>query len=927
MLLRHVRPRRMFFSMVALCAVGFSSSAGAAAPAAGAQLPDTGLFAPVAAQQRALRVRLSALAGGAVTAERLRLLLATGQVDEAAVQAPRAVGNSIDVAVIRGMVDLTRQEFGALRLLVDRLGRDAVRGTSARQLRYDWLYARDDAAAIDSLTGAAVRGQMDGEMVPELLAAGRLAYDMLNYPRADSLFSRALAALPQARADATVGGDEAALRSIALTGRGLVRQKLRDWDASLVLLRDALAARATPNALLALTESLIRLGRTDEAISAAQWAVRLNPYHEAGHYLLGNGYARRNYSQLRAASAGSFADRRGERSLAAADSLLAAGDRAGARRAYGSVVRTHPSWADARVRLASLDFEDGRFAESRDGCFAALRQCPEYGRAHAVLAKALEAQRFQVDVHRADYEARFAAAPLPEVPGIESFVGNWRSLSPRHQKRVALSMAPWRSFIPVLVEGGATFYVKPLYMLLSECPNLETLRDQRIGYDSRLWDDVRGCGGYHTVTGIEDVERTVFDRYNTVLHELSHQVHGVLPADDGRNIQEHYRRAKDRDETTREGFLSRYAGGSVYEYFAEGVNALASPMRDAYDPREIVRERLDRRDRDLRRLVEQLLARTEVGESYPIAYAAGGDDRVGRGQVDEGLPFYRRALERSPANEVVLLSFSQALALGNHPAQAESVAALAAAAQPTSGAARVARAEAAWHAGRDLGDVMRELAADRSTVRTEDRAQVAGALGRMAWNAGDAQRALAEYDSVLAYQADSPQGLGGRAMALSLAGQSDSAFVQFDRAVRVRTGEVGLRCAYAEALLTAGRLGPARTQLHEAELLDERQPEAEALRAWSELLAGRLAAARRHARRALEWGPWSDLAVIVAGGIEARAGNRAAADRVWAPVLERVSRNAPPENVYRTGMSAWEETHTLPATQRRLLASFQAGAR
>jgi hypothetical protein len=36
-------------------------------------------------------------------------------------------------------------------------------------------------------------------------------------------------------------------------------------------------------------------------------------------------------------------------------------------------------------------------------------------------------------------------------------------------------------------------------MLLSETPGLATLRDTRINYDSRLWDDVRGAGGYNTV--------------------------------------------------------------------------------------------------------------------------------------------------------------------------------------------------------------------------------------------------------------------------------------------------------------------------------------------------------------------------------------------------------------------------------------------
>ena len=131
---------------------------------------------------------------------------------------------------------------------------------------------------------------------------------------------------------------------------------------------------------------------------------------------------------------------------------------------------------------------------------------------------------------------------MPDVPGIETFVVNWRSLSPRHQKRVALSIAPWKSYIPVLVESGSTYYIKPLYELLSETPGQELLRDQRINYDSRLWDDVRGCGGYNTVTGVEDVERSILDRYNTVLHELTHQVHGVLTAAQKREIQELYRR-------------------------------------------------------------------------------------------------------------------------------------------------------------------------------------------------------------------------------------------------------------------------------------------------------------------------------------------------------------------------------------------------
>ena len=46
-------------------------------------------------------------------------------------------------------------------------------------------------------------------------------------------------------------------------------------------------------------------------------------------------------------------------------SLLAAGPRAPAREPYEALVRAHPEWADARVRLASLDFEDWRFDAAR----------------------------------------------------------------------------------------------------------------------------------------------------------------------------------------------------------------------------------------------------------------------------------------------------------------------------------------------------------------------------------------------------------------------------------------------------------------------------------------------------------------------------------------------------------------------------------
>lgn len=892
---------------------------GSAAPA----LPDTGLFAPVAAQQAA---RITAIRDGdAHSPGEFRLRLAAGLTDAAAALLPRLSGDPREAEVTRARVLLARQDYPAAKPVLARLLAGACDRDDERSVRFQWAYACDDPRTVDSLSHGAVTARDDGAHVPELLAAGRLAYDRLDYNRADSCFRRALAVSPAPVSPLAWGSEPQARRAAALTGVALVQQKHRQYDASLATLREALAQHASADVLMALTETLIRMGRTDEAISAAEWAVKLAPYHEAAHYLLGNGYARKNYTQLAAAYPSSFASKVGRAALARADSLLGAGKRAAARSAYASVIAAHPAWVDARMRLASLDYEDARYDACARACFTALATCPEYGRAHAILAKALEAQRFAIDVHSAGYEARFAAMPVPAVPGIETFVSNWRSLSPRIQKRVALSVAPWKSYVPVLIAGGSTFYIKPLYMLLSECPHLQTLRDTRIEYDSRLWDDVRGCGGYSTVTGLEDVARTVRDKYNTVLHELSHQVHAILPTDDVRAIQALYAAAKVRDDATHDGFLSRYAGGSVFEYLAEGANSLHSPMRDQYDSREVVRERLDRIDPALRDTVSALMARTDVKACYPVAYTGGGDDHISRGEVADALPLYRKALEYDPTNETALVSLTHAQVLAGHADEAEKTAELAVKSHPASGNVQTAAAEAAWCAGHGAGAAIAMLIAARPQVLAGDRHLLDAAIGGFDQIVGDAQGALAAYDSLLSYQSDSPEGLAGRAAALALSGDGEAAFAQYEKAVRMRTGIAGLRCDYARDLLRAGKLTEARAQLDAAKLLDERNAEAEALRAYADLKAGDIASARTHAEQALAWGAHCDLAQIVALAAASKTGRIDHTRKAWAPFFARDTPGSRPGYVFRRDLSVWEPTRVWSAADRAIAIELGVG--
>jgi tetratricopeptide (TPR) repeat protein len=204
-------------------------------------------------------------------------------------------------------------------------------------------------------------------------------------------------------------------------------------------------------------------------------------------------------------------------------------------------------------------------------------------------------------------------------------------------------------------------------------------------------------------------------------------------------------------------------------------------------------------------------------------------------------------------------------------------------------------------------------------VRAEDRYQVDLARGSFAWTRGDAAVSLAAYDSVLAYQSDQPEGLWGRASALALAGRWTDAFPAYDKAVRMRTGVVGLRCDYARDLLRAGKVVEAKAQLDEARLLDAEDPTAEALRGWADLAGGNTAGAKAHANQALAWGPWSDLARIILGRAESAAGNAAGAQAALAPVRERIAKNAPPEYVYRDRLSTWDAVHELPSVERSLL--------
>jgi tetratricopeptide (TPR) repeat protein len=857
---------------------------------------DANLLGPVTARLATLQAELLAARD---PAQKVHLMLLVGKHDEA-LQLERTLPESAQV--LGAQVLIANGKFQEAAPLLQRIIDSHPRAPEARALVYRWWVLVDD---LGRMKEEAERGHD----AVDYRARGEEAALTLDLAQSQKAYTQALA-LSRTAADSAG----------ALGGLGVVAYRRQDFEASLKRLTEALAkSDPDPDLLLHLSDTLIRLGRTAEAIAAARLAVAIAPYHEAAHYLLGNGYTEKNYTELLAARPDAFADPSGRPALAAADSLLAAGRIEDARRAYADLAALHPRWADVRARLGSLEFSASDYPAARRWFSEAVLLCPEYGRAHNGMAKVLEAERLEIEVHRADYERAFAAAPMPDVPQIERFVSNWSSLSPRHQKQVALSVVPWKRFIPVLVASGATYYIKPLYQLLSETPGQELLRDQRINYDSRLWDDVRGCGGFHTVTGVEDVERTILNRYNTVLHELSHQVHAVLTPDRKRTIQELYRKAKERDEGGKDAFLSRYAGGSVFEYFAEGANALQSPRRDAYDTREIVRERLDQKDPALKSLVVELMQRADVDSSYAVGFANQGDDLIERGKAREAIAAYEEALARSPKDENAQGSLVFALEVADSMASALARAARESKENPLSATLCIRYAYTQWEGGKGLDAAIHTLETGRAGVREEERYLIDLELGRLYWVAGSPDASRKAFAAVLDYQSDNPEGLWGLASADALASKWDDAFPRFEEAVRNRTGVVELRADYARELLRAGRFDAAKGQIDAALLLDPEDPEALALQGWWLLEQGNVEEGKAKAERAIELAPWCDLAVIVLARIEYKEGDGAAARATAAPILERIETKATPTYVYREKWGRYDLVHMLPQVERQLV--------
>lgn len=623
--------------------------------------------------------------------------------------------------------------------------------------------------------------------------------------------------------------------------RGVAKTLYRQgkFAASLDTLKSALdQGYFSTNILFDIGRTLIRLGRVSEAIDVFAFILEVNPYHENAHYYLGNGYSTLNYSQIMEKYPDCFADSSNIEILTDIRSLLKSGLQNEAVELLNSAIQLHPQWVETYIILASVNWQEENYSEAEAQCMEALKYCPSYGRAHAVIAKIQESRRLLISGRRLKQREKVRSIPEPIVPKIEEYIVNWDELTPRHKKIVALSVEPWKHFVPVLVSTNHTYYIKPLYELLSESPGMESLRNQRINLDSRLWDDVRGAGGYHTVTGIEDVERIYYGGYNTVIHELTHQVHGILTAPEQERIETQFRLSKEKDANGIETFMSRYQKSTVWEYFAEGANAYVSPMIDKYDDREIVRERLFELDTALVALVEHFFSVEDMMPYEAVGAVNSAYQMLERGDADSSWFHLQKIPEAFDSTRSVLSAKSYICSILDLDSLSTGYAEKYYTAYPHESDGYSLYTSALYTKNPFSEKIVPLLKSALEDTLNDDLSSLHLALGSQYLLTGEPELAYPSFVSALESQSDLPGGLWGQAVSLAeLAIQKqdstlqDSAFNVFEKLVTWRSGVMEYRLDFARYLLEAGLLGRAEQQINEVEILHPESPLAKSYRA------------------------------------------------------------------------------------------------
>lgn len=366
------------------------------------------------------------------------------------------------------------------------------------------------------------------------------------------------------------------------------------WDA---WRRAAAGADPGIDCDIGLGRTHLMLGQSQFALAYAEAALRLDPGQQDGMALCVRALIRAREFDAAVARWRTFVARTpvaaAELQAAGASALFRVQCIAEAAHIYQRVLSLEPLHAEANLRLGSgllgptivvippdleravVDLAAGDRDRAIRRLQAVLAASPAHPVAHRLLGEALFAQRTANSMAAVDpaFAALAQALPPADVRGlpVAEFVPGFARLSPPRRRVVERTAAMFgRQLGRLVAVGGRHDLLHELERTTDAAPRAN-LRGRRT-FDGRVWDDVRGVGGVQAATGIEALDDAAAFGFDTLAHEVAHQVHffALTPLQRAR-IRSLYGRALAEGRC-----LDHYAASNEAEYFGQGVEAFVS---------------------------------------------------------------------------------------------------------------------------------------------------------------------------------------------------------------------------------------------------------------------------------------------------------------------------------------------------------------
>ena len=147
-------------------------------------------------------------------------------------------------------------------------------------------------------------------------------------------------------------------------------------------------------------------------------------------------------------------------------------------------------------------------------------------------------------------------------------------LTPARRHALLVACAPLRPWWRALAAAGARHDLMSVPENLGDRATRADLRE-RLTFDGRHYEHLRGVGGQHGATGAEKLDEARELCFHTLAHEIAHQVLTyAFPREMLARVKVLYARAVAEDRC-----LDFYSASNVDEYFAQGYEAFLSHVK------------------------------------------------------------------------------------------------------------------------------------------------------------------------------------------------------------------------------------------------------------------------------------------------------------------------------------------------------------